>query len=163
MADKKTKETLLKIYVGLLTSISAVAVVKYYLEDHGIETTTYVSFDDQPLIGKNIQLDEGTLAYSNITDAINKTNGQTAYYDEKYERQVITAFYQFEGEIIRVDMKDDYNEKEQKIINGDGKIVGVITTIDLENKLPEAFYNASDIKLLKYVKNIKKTNITKFR
>lgn len=156
MDDKKTNDTLLKLFVGVLASTSAVALVKCYMEEQGIEPTIYVSFDDQPLIGKTIQLDEGTLAYSNITDAINKTNGQTAYYDAQCERQVISAFYQFEGELIRVDMKDDYSEMEQNIIDGDGKIVGVLTTIDLENKIPEAFYSASDIKLLRYAKKLKR-------
>ena len=43
-------------------------------------------------------------------------------------------------------MKDDHKTKEQQIIEQDGVLIGVITTVDFQNKVPEAYYRIDDIK-----------------
>lgn len=107
------------------------------------------------LTGKKVKIDDDATVYTNLTDMINEENGKSAYYDSSYERLVISTFYQLDGNYIRVDMQGNYKEKEQQIIDNDGVLIGIITTVDFKNKTPEAFYKTNDFKRYQKVKKIK--------
>ena len=109
------------------------------------EAERTIQTDKQPIVGKEVVLNYNAPAYPTIYDAINGTNKKERCFDEKCERQVIAAFYEFNEKIIKIDMYGNYTLEEQKIIDSNGKIVGVITTVDLDKKTPEAFYSANDV------------------
>jgi hypothetical protein len=123
-----------------------------------IADSIYNALGGKVLTGKKIKIDNDATVYSNLSDMINEKNGKENHFDSSYDRLVISTFYKLDGEYIRVDMTGDYETKEQQIIDQDGILVGVITTIDFVNKTPEAYYNIDDFtrKELKQKKLIKK-------
>lgn len=141
MLEEKEKK-LLKKTTAITLAIGACVGIDLALEKELIT----IDKKDKPIVGNFIELQRGSKVYTTITDTINKTNGKEAYYDSSLEREVITAYYQLEDQFVRIDINDNYKQKEQEIINKNGQLVGILTTIDLENQTPEAFYNASDIK-----------------
>lgn len=152
MLEEKEKK-LLKKTTAITLAIGACVGIDLALEKELIT----IDKKDKPIVGNTIELQKDSKVYTTITDTINKTNGKEAYYDSSLEREVITAYYQLEDQFIRIDINDNYQQKEQEIINKNGKLVGILTTIDLENQTPEAFYNASDIKnITEKIKNNEK-------
>lgn len=100
-----------------------------------------------PITGKVVELDYNATVYDNLTDMVKRTNGKEGYYDTSSDRLVISTFYNVNGNFVRVNMEGNYTEYEQQLIDNNGFIVGVITTVDFINKTPEAFYNISDLKV----------------
>ena len=139
---------------------------KYKFYKYGFITSTlccmaligdklYTDIGKKTILGTTIKLDKDAIVYSSIEDMIKNTNPQTPYYNTEIDRLVITAFYNVNGEYIRVDMKGDYKTKEQQIIDKNGILIGVITTIDYDKQTPEAFYKKEDFKI-KHNQKIKK-------
>lgn len=148
MAEKKATESGEKF---LKYSFIASAAVMALLAANDI----YNDRGGNILTGKKVKIDDDATVYTNLTDMINEENGKSAYYDSSYERLVISTFYQLDGNYIRVDMQGNYKEKEQQIIDNDGVLIGIITTVDFKNKTPEAFYKTNDFKRYQKVKKIK--------
>lgn len=148
MAEKKITESGEKF---LKYSFIASAAVMALLAANDI----YNDRGGNILTGKKVKIDDDATVYTNLTDMINEENGKSAYYDSSYERLVISTFYQLDGNYIRVDMQGNYKEKEQQIIDNDGVLIGIITTVDFKNKTPEAFYKTNDFKRYQKVKKIK--------
>ena len=148
--ETKTGEKLIK-YGLIVSSFCCTAL---------IADSIYDNMGGKVLTGRKVKINEDATVYSNITDLINEQNGKDSYYDSSYDRLVISTFYKLDGQLIRVDMKGDYKAKEQRIIDQNGVLIGVITTIDFENKIPEAFYKIEDFKRqqqkVKKIKKIKK-------
>lgn len=111
--------------------------------------------EGENIISKKILIKNDSPVYATLTDAINETNKKTPYYDNNTERYVITAFYEFNNQLIRIDIEDNYTSREKEIINQNGKLVAVITTTDPNTREIEAFYNAKNISVLQLVKNKK--------
>ena len=65
----------------------------------------------------------------------------------------MAAYYEYNNVFIRVDMEKNFREKETEIINNNGKLVAVLTTVDPNTRELEAFYNAKNIKVLQLVMN----------
>ena len=104
----------------------------------------YTDTGKKRILGTTIKLDSDATVYSTVEDMMKNKNPKTPYYDIELDRLVITAFYNIEGEYIRIDMKGDYETKEQEIIEKNGTLIGVITTIDYQKQTPEAFYKKED-------------------
>ena len=71
------------------------------------------------------------------------------------ERYVMSAFYQYNNEFIRIDM-NDYTINENEILTKNGKLVAVLTTVNPETKEQEAYYSAEDIKVSTKIINLVK-------
>ena len=149
MADEKKSKSNFRGYLtcGLITFAATYGLMLY-------EVNSSDNSNNKILTGKVIYLDDDAVVYNNLTDMVNCTNGKNGYYDTCYERLVISTFYQVDGNFVRVDMIGNYKEKEQQIIDNNGFVVGVITTVDFENKTPEAYYNISDLKIKGKTKQI---------
>lgn len=158
MADEKKEEgigyRITKTLIIGYSVICTISITNELIKYAQLHPPTPYAEDEKPITGTKVRVESDALVYSSLYDAINLSNGKTKYYDSNKERLIITSFYEVDGEYIRIDMKDNYKELEQQIIDKEGKLLAVITTVDLEKKTPEAFYNPNDLFIIKYTKNI---------
>lgn len=151
MADEKKKDGKNGVLIAVagVATLGGLAGIGYAYENGLIKLN---SGKNKPIVGTYIEVNEGSQVYRTITDAINETNGKTPYYNSSISREVITAYYQVDGAFVKIEMKEDYQQKEKEILDKNGLLVGILTTVDFETKSPEAYYNASSIK-----SNVKET------
>ena len=167
MAEEKKKENKKpnpaeKIIKFVLASVFSVGGCYFLstLDENVIKTETLFSTEiytreGNPIVGRKIQIKEGSPVYGTVTDAINETNRRTPYYSADEERYVMSAFYQYNNEFIRIDM-NDYTINENEILTKNGKLVAVLTTVNPETKEQEAYYSAEDIKVSTKIINLVK-------
>lgn len=156
---EKTKSTKKQPLKFLLTAVLSIGGC-YILSEVQKQKEKPQPFSDElydvegeNIVSKKILIKEGSPVYGTLTDTINENNKRTPYYDESLERYVMTAFYECNNQFIRIDMEKNFREKETEIINNNGKLVAVLTTVDPNTRELEAFYNAKNIKVLQLVMN----------
>lgn len=160
--EKKKADTTQKIVKFILASVFSVGgcyflstLDKNVIETKELFSTETYTKEGNPVVGRKIQIKEGSPVYGTVTDAINETNRRTPYYSADEERYVMSAFYQYNNEFIRIDM-NDYTINENEILTKNGKLVAVLTTVNPETKEQEAYYSAEDIKVSTKIINLVK-------
>lgn len=99
----------------------------------------------QPVVGETVHIiDNDDPIYVTAYDAMNDINKKKAFYNSSYERYVVAAFYELEGEIIRADNK----QQEIKLLNQDGKIIAVLTEVyDKNYPVLEGYLRADTVRI----------------
>ena len=145
---------------GFLLAGAAVAGL-FLLTDKEGGSDNYYRYNGQAIVGKFIELESDACAYQNYSDAMIKIRAKQIYYNDEYiknfetqtgerfKRMVITAWYEYGTEIKEIKISDNDPLYELNIIQNGGKLLAVETTIDLNKKIPEAYFNVDDIKIYK--------------
>lgn len=143
MAEKNQKqikkEELLTL---LLIPPTILGIAKIAQEAEKNNNKTYKN--NVPIVGNYILISHKAHIYENLENAINKNNPRIPYYSFEEERQIISAFYQINGNYKRVNINEDYENNENEIINNGGELIAVLT-VDPSGKEIEGYYSIEDI------------------